>query len=568
MTIKDYFQIFLFLGILALLTKPLGIYFVRVFDKEPLFLSRFLGPIEKFLYRKVGVNHEEDQTWPKYSIHLLVFSAVTMIFTYGILRIQQILPLNSQGFGTIAPHLAFNTAVSFATNTNWQSYAGESTMSYFSQMVALTLQNFISAAVGIAASVAMVRGLTQKKGQGIGNFWSDLIRCILYILLPFCVILATFYMSQGVIQNFLPYQQVSTLEGSKQLIAQGPVASQAAIKLLGSNGGGFFNANSAHPYENPTPLSNFVQYLSILLIPAGLIYLLGKKSGNLRHGWAIWAAVAVVFLVGAILVPHLEYSGNPIFQQLGCSTNSNMEGKETRFGIFSSAFFSSVTTDSSCGATNSALDSFTPLGGLVTIVNMTLGEVIFGGAGSGLYGLMMYIILTVFIAGLMIGRTPEYLGKRVEARDLKYIMLALIMVPLLSLGFSAIASISPSGIAGLGNPGSHGFSELLYSYSSATANNGSAFAGLNASSPFWTLTLAFAMFFGRYFMLIPMLAFAGSMTKKKVHPQNEGTFPVDNLLFALLLIGIIVLVGALTFFPALSLGPIAEHIRMIGGGKG
>jgi K+-transporting ATPase ATPase A chain len=565
MSPRDYLQLILFTGILALTAKPLGLYLDRVFEGGRTLLSPVLGPVERLLYRLIGVSPDEDQHWTKYSIHLLVFSAVSLAFTYAILRLQHQLPLNPAGQGVINPHLAFNTAMSFTTNTNWQFYTGESTMSYLSQMVALALHNFLSAAVGIAVAVALIRGLARKEAKGIGNFWTDLIRCNLYVLLPICVVYAVFLVSQGMIQNFLPYQDATTLEGAKQTIAMGPVASQIAIKMLGTNGGGFFNANAAHPYENPTALSNFIQMLSIFLIPSALVYLLGHKVRNTRHGWAVWIAMAIVFVSGALVAAHFEYQGNPVYSQLGCSSNANFEGKEARFGIFNSAFFATVTTDASCGAVNSMHDSFTPMGGFVPLVNIMLGEIIFGGVGSGLYGMLMYVILTVFIAGLMVGRTPEYLGKKIEGREVKYVMLAMIVFALSVLGFSAWGVLDPAGLAGLANPAGHGFSEILYAYTSGTGNNGSAFAGLSGNTGFWDLTMAFAMFFGRFFMMIPMIAVAGSMARKKIHPGGEGTFPVDGPLFVALLIGVIILVGALTFFPALSLGPIAEHFDMLHG---
>jgi K+-transporting ATPase ATPase A chain len=565
MSLRDFLQLFLFTFILFLTAKPLGIYLEQVFDGTRNCLSWLFKPLENLIYKVIGVDPEEDQHWTKYAIHLLVFSAVTFVFTYLILRYQYFLPLNPANLGAIPPHLAFNTAMSFTTNTNWQSYGGETTMSYLSQMVALTLHNFLSAAVGIAVAVALIRGIAKKQGTGIGNFWADLVRCNLYVLLPMCILFAIFLMSQGVIQNFLPYQEATSLEGLKQIIAMGPVASQVAIKMLGTNGGGFFNSNAAHPFENPTALSNFVQMLSIFLIPSALVYLLGRKLKNQKHGWAVWTAMAIVFLAGTFICVHYEYQGNPIYEHLGCSTNQNMEGKETRFGIFNSALFATITTDASCGAVNSMHDSFTPLGGLVPLVNIMLGEVIFGGVGSGLYGILMYIILTVFIAGLMIGRTPEYMGKKIEGREVKYTMFALVIMALSILGFTAIGAISNLAKSGLGNPGGHGFAEILYAFTSATGNNGSAFAGLNANTVFWNMTLSFAMFFGRFFMMIPMLAVAGSMVKKKVHPGGEGTFPVDGPLFVCLLIGVILIVGALTFFPALALGPIAEHFDMLKG---
>ena len=565
MSMRDYFQLALFVVILILTAKPLGIYLDRVFDGTRTFLSPVLEPIERLIYRLMGVDPREDQHWTRYSICMLVFSAVSMGLTYAILRLQHLLPLNPAGMGVVVPHLAFNTAMSFTTNTNWQSYGGESTMSYLSQMVALVMHNFFSAAVGISVAVALVRSLAMKEGKGIGNFWADMIRCNLYLLLPLSIVFALVLISQGMIQNFMPYQDVTTLEGAKQTIAMGPVASQVAIKMLGTNGGGFFNANAAHPFENPTPLSNFLQMLSIFLIPSGLVYLLGRKVKNIRHGWAVWSAMGVVFVVGALVCAHFEYKGNPIYTQLGCASNLNMEGKEARFGIFNSALFTTITTDASCGAVNAMHDSFTPMGGFIPLVNIMLSEIIFGGVGSGLYGMLMYIILTVFIAGLMVGRTPEYLGKKIEGREVKYAMLAMIVMALSILGFAAWGALDPNSLSALGNPAGHGFSEVLYAYTSATGNNGSAFAGLSTNVPYWNITLAFAMFFGRFFMMIPMLAVAGSMVKKKVHPSGEGTFPVDGGMFVGLLIGVILLVGALTFFPALSLGPIAEHFDMMHG---
>lgn len=565
MSILEYSQLGLFLVILFLTAQPLGTYMDRVYSGERTFLSPILSPLEKLIYQILGIVPDEEQSWSRYSYHLLMFSAVSMAFTYGILRLQAYLPLNPAGLAAVSPHLAFNTAMSFLTNTNWQSYGGESTLSYLSQMVALTLHNFVSAAVGMGVAVALIRGISRKQASGIGNFWTDLVRGVLYILLPISLVFAVFLMSQGMIQNFLPYTEVTTLEGAKQTIAQGPVASQVAIKMLGTNGGGFFNANAAHPFENPTPLSNFIQMLSIFLIPSALVYLLGLKTRSFRHGWAVWSAMALLFLIGFAVCFHFEKSGNPVYTQLGCSSNLNLEGKETRFGVFNSALFATVTTDASCGAVNSMHDSFTPLGGIVPLINMMLGEVVFGGVGAGLYGMMMYIILTVFIAGLMVGRTPEYLGKKIEGREVKLVTFALIVMALSILGLTAWGALDSRGLAGLGNPAGHGFSEVLYAYTSVTANNGSALAGLNANSGFWNLTLAFAMFFGRFFMMIPMLAVAGSMAKKKIHPGGDGTFPVDGALFVGLLIGVIVLVGALTFFPALSLGPVAEHFDMIHG---
>jgi K+-transporting ATPase ATPase A chain len=565
MTFRDYLQLALYVGILLATAKPLGIYMDKVFDGTKTFLSPVFVPVERLIYRILGVNPEEDQHWTKYSIHMLVFSAVGCALTYAILRLQHKLPLNPAGQGVVSPHLAFNTAMSFTTNTNWQAYGGESTLSYLSQMVGLTLHNFTSAAVGIVVAIALIRGIVRKESKGIGNFWVDLIRCHLYVLLPFCVVYAIFLVSQGMITNFSPYIDVTTLEGAKQTIAQGPVASQIAIKMLGTNGGGFFNANAAHPYENPTALSNFIQMLSIFMIGSALVYTLGRKVKSTRHGWAVWAAMAIVFVGAAGACAHFEYKGVPWYSQLGCSSPANMEGKEVRFGIFNSSLFATITTDASCGAVNSMHDSFTPMGGFVPLVNIMLSEIIYGGVGSGLYGMIGYVILTVFIAGLMVGRTPEYLGKKIEGREVKYVMFSMIVFALSILGFAAWGVLDARGLAGLNNPAHHGFSEILYAYTSGTGNNGSAFAGLNANTPFWNLTLAFAMFFGRFFMMIPMLAVAGSLARKKIHPGGEGTFPVDGGLFVVLLIGVIIMVGALTFFPALSLGPIAEHFEMLQG---
>jgi len=563
MSARDFAQLGLYVLILVLITPPLAKYMEKVFAGSKTFLTPVFGPVERLIYSLLRLDPEEEQHWTKYAISMLVFSAVSMAFTYELLRLQHHIPfLNPAGMGRIPPHLAFNTATSFTTNTNWQSYGGESTMSYLSQMVALTLHNFLSASVGIVVAVALIRGIARKQAKGIGNFWTDLVRCNLYVLLPICFVFALVLISQGMIQNFLPYTDVITLEGIKQTIAQGPVASQVAIKMLGTNGGGFFNANAAHPFENPTPFSNFLQMLSIFAIPSALVYLLGRQVKNVRHGWAVWAAMMIMFLAGVFVCAHYESKGNPIYAQAGCASTANWEGKEARLGIFNSALFATITTDASCGAVNAMHDSFTPLGGLVPLANIMTGEVIFGGVGSGLYGMMMYIILAVFIAGLMVGRTPEYLGKKIEGREVKYVMFAMVVMAFSILGFTAWGAMDARGLAGLANPAGHGFTEILYAYTSSTGNNGSAFAGLSANTPFWNLTLAFAMFFGRFFMMIPMLAVAGSLAQKKIHPAGEGTFPVDGPLFVALLIGTIVLVGALTFFPALSLGPIAEHFDM------
>ncbi|MGZ3683382.1 MAG: potassium-transporting ATPase subunit KdpA [Bdellovibrionota bacterium] len=566
MSPRDLVQFGLFVLILIGITPPLAIYMEKVFDGARTFLTPVFGPLERLIYALLRVDPDEDQPWGRYAVQMLIFSAVSLAFTYELIRLQHHIPfLNPAGMGRVAPHLAFNTAVSFTTNTNWQSYGGESTMSYLSQMVALTLHNFLSAAVGMAVAVALIRGVARKQAKGIGNFWADLVRSNLYILLPICLVFAVILLSQGMIQNFLPYTDVLTLEGAKQTVAQGPVASQVAIKMLGTNGGGFFNANAAHPFENPTPLSNFLQMLSIFAIPSALVYLLGRKVKNIRHGWAVWSAMFLLFAGGLLVCAHYEYQGNPAYLHAGANSAANWEGKEARFGIFNSALFATITTDASCGAVNAMHDSFTPLGGLVPLANILTGEVIFGGVGSGLYGMMIYVILAVFIAGLMVGRTPEYVGKKIEGREVKFVTLSLIVAAFSILGFSAWGALDARAMAGLGNPGGHGFSEIFYAYASGTGNNGSAFAGLNANTPFWNLTLAFAMFAGRFLMMIPLLAAAGSLAQKKVHPAGEGTFPVDGPIFVALLVGTIILVGALTFFPALSLGPIAKHFDMLQG---
>ena len=565
MTLRDYSELAVFISLIALSAKPFGNFMEKVYSGEKTFLHLFFGKTEKFLYRFCGINPDEDQHWSQYASSVMVFSLISLLLTYAILRLQFYLPLNPQKFLGLTPDLAMNTAMSFTTNTNWQAYSGETSMSYFSQMVALTFHNFASAAVGIAVAVAVIRGIARREGKGIGNFWADLVRGTLYVLLPLSFLLAVFYISQGVIQNFLPYLQVTTLEGVKQTIALGPVASQLAIKMLGTNGGGFFNANSAHPFENPTALCNFVQILTIFLIPSALVYQLGKSVKNLAHGWSVWAAMSILFIVGVLVLAHYEYMGRSQSIGQGLSSPANMEGKEVRFGIFNSSLFATVTTDASCGAVNSMHDSLTPMGGLVPLVNMELGEIVFGGVGAGLYGMMIFIILTVFIAGLMVGRTPEYLGKKIEAREVKLVMIAMISMTFVVLGMTAWGALDVRGLSGLNNSGPHGFTEILYAFSSGVANNGSAFAGLTANSAFWNLTLAITMFVGRFFVIIPMLAVAGSLVRKKIHPGGEGTFPVHGPLFVGLLIGVIVIVGALTFFPALSLGPITEHLEMLRG---
>lgn len=565
MLTNNYLELGLYLLVLIGLSLPLASFMSKVFEGGRTFLHPLFGGIERFIYRISGINPEEDQHWSRYTASLMVFSLVTFVFTYLILRFQGYLPLNPQGLANLSPDLALNTAMSFTTNTNWQSYGGESTMSYFSQMVGLTFHNFISAAVGIAVAVAVIRGLFRKEGRGIGNFWADMIRANLYILLPMSFVLAVFYISQGMLQNFSAYITAKTVEGANQVLAMGPVASQIAIKMLGTNGGGFFNANAAHPFENPTLLSNFVQILTIFVIPSALVFMLGKSVKNTRHGWAVWFTMAIVFVAGVVISSHFESAGTPQFKNLGLASSANMEGKETRFGVFNSALFATITTDASCGAVNSMHDSFTPLGGIVPLVNMLLGEIIFGGVGAGLYGMVLFIILTVFIAGLMVGRTPEYLGKKIQAREVKLVMIAIISLALCILASLAGAILNPQGLQGILNPGPHGFSEMFYAYASGTGNNGSAFAGLTANTQFWNHTLAVTMFFGRFFVIIPMLAVAGSMVKKKIHLGGEGTFPVEGPIFITLLLGVILIVGALTFFPALTIGPVAEHLEMLNG---
>ena len=582
MDIFGWIQLILFLGVLLCLTKPMGIYLYKVLETgEKTILTRVFGRVETFLYKIIGIDKEKEQNWKEYGLALGLFSLTGLFLTYFILRFQNYLPLNPQHLGAVKDHLAFNTAVSFATNTNWQSYAGESTMSHFSQMVGLTFQNFISAAVGIAVAAALVRGIARQTAQTIGNFWVDLIRTILYILLPLSLILALFFVSQGVIQNFNANVQVTTTttvetqarKGGKdgkevfQTIPQGPAASQEAIKMVGTNGGGFFNANSAHPYENPTPLSNFIQALAIFLIPSGLTYYLGLATKNKKHGWAVWTAMVMLFLAAVLVCWYAEAQGNSRFQTLGLSSNSNMEGKEVRFGIFNSALFATVTTDASCGAVNSMHDSFTPLGGLITLINIQLGEVVFGGVGSGLYGMLIFIILAVFLAGLMVGRTPEYLGKKIDIYDVKLCVFIVLVTAFLILGPAAWAVTAKWGVSRAANPGPHGLSEILYAFSSAAGNNGSAFAGLATDTPMFNTILGLVMLGGRFLVIVPVLALAGNMAKKKLTPAGSGSFPVHGLTFIILLVGTVVIVGLLTFLPALSLGPIAEHFLMTGSTK-
>jgi K+-transporting ATPase ATPase A chain len=595
MDLYGWIQLALYLFILLLLTKPIGLYLVRVLNAEgKTFLDLVFKPVERLLYRMMGLDPKREQDWKQYTLSMLLFSLVGLLFTYAILRLQHLLPLNPQGLGPVSSDLAFNTAASFTTNTNWQNYAGESTLSYFSQMVGLVFQNFISAAVGIAIAAALVRGIARHAAKTIGNFWVDLVRVNLYLLLPICLVYAVFLVSQGMIQNFKPYEKARLLEPATiqivkndasgqeikdakgnpvieeqkvkiQTIPQGPMASQVAIKMLGTNGGGFVNANAAHPYENPTPLSNFIQMLSIFLIPSGLTYYLGRMVRNQKHGWAVWGAMAILFLAAVLVCWWAEGAGNPRLHSLGVDpVGGNMEGKEVRFGVFNSALFATITTDASCGAVNSMHDSFTPLGGLIPLFNIQLGEVVFGGVGAGLYGMLVFVILAVFLTGLMVGRTPEYLGKKIESYDVKVSVLAIMILIFSILGFAAWATVSRWGLAGLNNSGPHGLSEIIYAFSSATGNNGSAFAGLSGNTPWYNTTLGLAMLFGRFIMIVPVLALAGSLGRKKLIPTTGGSFPVWGLTFTLVLVGTILIVGALTFLPALALGPIVEHFLMMG----
>ncbi len=593
MTPNGWLQITVFFLIILAVAKPMGIFMARLFEGKRTFLHPILRPVEAVIYKAVGVNERTEQRWTQYTAALLAFSIFSFLFVYLLQRLQGFLPFNPQGFGgtQTTPDLSFNTAVSFVTNTNWQSYSGESTLSYLVQMAALTVQNFASAAVGIAVAIALVRGFARQQVNSLGNFWVDLTRATLYVLLPISIIAALFLCSQGVIQNFHPYTAAKTLEGAKQVIAQGPVASQEAIKMLGTNGGGFFNANSAHPFENPTPVTNLLQMFLIFVIPAGLTYTFGVMVGDRRQGWTLFAACAAMFLMGVFVCYWAEQNGNPTLAKLGIEnqatatqTGGNMEGKETRFGIAASTLFATVTTDASCGAVNGMHDSFTPLGGLVPLFNIQTGEVIFGGTGAGLYGILLYAIVAVFIAGLMVGRTPEYVGKKVEGKEVKMAMLALICTAFSILVFSALSSVVPfasptkdakgqpvahsywnppgPATANVNNSGAHGFSEILYAYSSGTGNNGSAFGGISANTPWYNLTLGLAMLIGRFLFLIPLLAAGGSLATKRKVAETLGTLPTHGPLFVSLLVGTVILVGALTFFPALALGPIVEHYLM------
>src|SRR5262252_550852 len=596
MTLNGWLQILLFLVLVFLVTKPLGVFMARVFNREKTFLDPILRPFERLLYRVTGVHEDHEMRWTEYAVSMLLFSLVSMVVLYLMQRLQGYLPWNPQKFGAVAPaHVAFNTAASFTTNTNWQAYAGETTMSYFTQMAGLAYHNFISAATGIALAIAFIRGIARRKMETIGNFWVDLVRSCLWVLLPFCIVGALVLVSQGVVQNLRPYDTAKLVEPAQvqkvgsdgkaivgpdgkpvmdtvtdQTIAQGPVASQEIIKEFGTNGGGFFNANSAHPFENPTPLTNLMEMFAIFAIGAGLTYTLGRMTGSPRHGWAVWAAMAILFLAGVTTAYWAEAHGNPLMagtnqQATAMQAGGNMEGKEVRFGIANSALFATVTTDASCGAVNGMHDSFTPLGGMVPLINIMLGEIVFGGVGAGLYGMFVFVVLAVFIAGLMVGRAPEYLGKKIESYDVKMAMLAVLILTFTILAFSAVAVVKPYGTDGISNHGPHGLSQILYAYVSSTGNNGSAFGGLNGNTMWYNTTTASAQLLGRFFMIIPIMAIAGSLAKKKTVPESAGTFPVTGGLFSGLLVSTVLIVGALTFFPALSLGPILEHLLMQAG---
>lgn len=587
MTANGWFQISFYLLVIFLITKPVGVFMTRVFNREKTFLDPLLRPIEKIIYRLSGIDESREMRWTEYTIAMLLFSGVSMAVLYLIERTQKWLPFNPQKLSNIEPGLAWGTAASFTTNTNWQSYVPESTMSYFTQMAGLAYHNFVSAAVGIVLAIVVIRGITRRETEKLGNFWVDTTRCLLWILLPVCLVGSLVLVSQGVIQNFKPYTAVELIEPqtvqvagadgktsaqrvTQQVIAQGPVASQEVIKEFGTNGGGFFNANSAHPFENPTPFANFFELVLIFAIPSGLTYTLGRMTGSQRHGWAVWGAMAFLFLAAVTATYWAESKGNPLLtgtdqRASALQSGGNMEGKDVRFGIANSALFATVTTDASCGAVNSMHDSYTPLGGMVPLINIMLGEVVFGGVGAGLYGIFVFVVLAVFIAGLMVGRTPEYLGKKIESYDVKMAMLAVLILTFTILGFSAFAVVKPFGTAGISNPGPHGLSQILYAYVSSSGNNGSAFAGINANTVWYNTSTGVAQLLGRFFMIIPIMAIAGNLARKKTVPESAGTFPVTGALFATLLVSTIVIVGALTFFPALSLGPILEHLLMAGG---
>jgi K+-transporting ATPase ATPase A chain len=570
MTALGIFQIFLFLAIVLAITKPIGLFLARVFAGEKTFLDPLCRPVKRFIYGLCGIDEAAEMSWKQYGFSMLLFSAVSLILLYVIERAQHFLPFNPHRFAGVSPSLAWSTAVSFTTNTNWQAYVPETTMTYFTQMAGLAYHNFVSAAVGIALAVALIRGVARVNSQTIGNFWVDTTRAILWVLLPACFVLALVLVSQGVIQNFHPYQPAYPLDSraaSQQVIPQGPVASQEAIKELGTNGGGFFNANSAHPYENPTPFTNFIQLVMIFAIPSGLTYTLGRMTRSPRHGWAVWGAMAALFLAAVFAVYATESRPTPALSAAtpAAASAGNLEGKEIRFGVTGSALFATVTTDASCGAVNSMHDSFTPLGGMVPLINILLGEVVFGGVGAGLYGMIVFVIITVFLAGLMVGRTPEYLGKKIEAYDVKMAMVSILIFPVTVLGFAAVASITSFGQAGITNPGPHGLTQILYAYTSAAGNNGSAFAGINANTNWYNNSLGVAMLLGRFFAVIPILAIAGNLAQKKTVAESAGTFPVTTPLFSTLLVSTVLIVGALTFFPVLSLGPVLEHLQMTAG---
>ena len=562
MTLNGWIQILVFCGIVVLLVKPLGGFMARVFNGERTLLSPVLGPVERALYRLAGTSEREDQHWTTYAAGMLVFNLAGFLVLYGLMRLQDVLPLNPQGMAAVGPELAFNTSASFVTNTNWQNYGGESTMSYLTQMVGLTVQNFLSAATGIAIAVALIRGFARASAKSIGNVWVDMTRATLYVLLPLCIVLTLVYVALGVPQTLSAYVEATTLEGARQTIAVGPVASQLAIKMLGTNGGGFFNANSAHPFENPDAIVNLIQMVSIFAIGAALTNVFGRMVGNQRQGWAILSTMGVLFLAGVAVCYWAEAAGNPLVHALGLQ-GGNMEGKEVRFGVPLSALFAVITTAASCGAVNAMHGSFTALGGLIPLINMELGEIIVGGVGAGFYGILLFVVLAVFVAGLMVGRTPEYLGKKIEATEVKMAVLAILCLPAIMLIFTAIAVVLPSAVASVGNAGPHGFSEILYAYTSAAANNGSAFGGLSGNTPWYNITIGIAALIGRFMIIIPALAMAGSLVGKKTVAASAGTFPTDGPLFVGLLAGVILIVGGLTFFPALAVGPIVEHLAML-----
>jgi K+-transporting ATPase ATPase A chain len=561
MTINGWLQILVFCGIIILLVKPLGGYMTRVFNGERTLLSFIFGPVERGLYRIAGTSEREEQHWTAYTAALLFFNLAGFVLLYVLQRFQGVLPFNPAGTGAVPPDLAFNTAVSFVTNTNWQNYGGESTMSYLTQMAGLTVQNFLSAATGIAIAIALIRAFSRRSMRTLGNFWADLTRSVLYVLLPLCVVLTLAYVALGVPQTLGAYVDATTMEGAKQTIAVGPVASQLAIKMLGTNGGGFFNANSAHPFENPDAISNLLQMVSIFAIGAALTNVFGRMVGNERQGWAIFTAMGVLFIAGVAVCYWAEAAGNPLIHALGIE-GGNMEGKEVRFGVALSALFAVITTAASCGAVIAMHDSFTALGGMIPLINMMLGEIIVGGVGAGFYGILLFVVVAIFVAGLMVGRTPEYLGKKIEAKEVKMAMLALLILPLAMLGFTAAAAVLPNAVASIANPGPHGFSEMLYAYVSGAANNGSAFGGLTGNTPWYNVTIGLAMLLGRFLIIVPALAMAGSLVMKKAAPESAGTFPTHGPLFVALLLGVIVIMGGLEFFPALALGPIVEHLAI------